>query len=362
MTPEPLDRRLCVAPMMDRTDRHDRFFLRRLTRRALLYTEMIPTGALLRGDAARHLRFDPCEHPVALQLGGGDPGELARAAELAAEWGYDEANLNAGCPSARVRDRRIGACLMAEPELVAACVRAMAAASGLPVTVKTRIGIDDRDDYGFLLRFVDAAAAAGCRTFIVHARKAVLSGLTPKQNREIPPLDHARVHRLKRDRPELEIVINGGVSALEEARAHLRHVDGVMIGRAAYENPYMLAAADREIFGDAAARPPRRRAAAEAMIPYAMREAARGVPLNGVARHMLGLFRGRRGGRAWRRHLSQHAPRPGADANVLRAALTLVGDEAAENPPRGCEGRADAVNYGDTHAAAALDAGAGAAR
>ncbi len=318
-----LDHRLCVAPMMARTDRHDRFFLRQLTRRTLLYSEMIPTGALLHGDAARHLRFDPAEHPVALQLGGGDPDDLGRAAALAAAWSYDEVNLNVGCPSARVQDRRFGACLMAEPALVGACVRAMAGESGLPVTVKTRIGIDDRDDYDFLRRFAETVAAAGCGTFIVHARKAILTGLSPKQNRQIPPLDHGRVYRLKRDYPALEIVINGGVASLAEAQVHLRHVDGVMIGRAAYEDPYMLADADRAIFADDAA-PPGRHEIVAAMTPYVAREGRRGVPMKSIARHMLGLFRGRRGGRAWRRHLSRHAPRAGAGAEVLRAAAALV--------------------------------------
>ena len=318
-----LDRRLCVAPMMDRTDRHDRYFLRQLTRRALLYSEMISTDALLCGDAARHLRFDAAEHPLALQLGGSRPDDLARAAALAAAWGYDEVNLNVGCPSARVRNRRIGACLMAEPALVGACVRAMAGASGLPVTVKTRTGIDDQDDYGFLRRFVETVASGGCRTFVVHARKAVLNGLSPKQNREIPPLDHARVHRLKRDLPELEIVVNGGIRDLEAARRHLRHVDGVMIGRAAYETPGMLADADRAIFGDL--RPaPDGHAVVEAMVPYAERQRRAGVPVKSIARHMLGLFRGRRGGRAWRRYLGEHARLPGADAAVLRAAAALV--------------------------------------
>ena len=221
-----VDRRLSVAPMMDRTDRHDRFFLRRITRRTLLYTEMVSTGALLHGDAARHLRFDASEHPVALQLGGSDPDDLARCAEMGARWGYDEINLNVGCPSDRVQRIRMGACLMADPQLVADCVAAMRRASGAPVTVKSRIGIDDQDDYAFLVRFVETVANAGCRTFIVHARKAILSGLSPKQNREIPPLDYPRVYRLKRDFPELEIVLNGGVLDLAEAQGHLE------IGRA----------------------------------------------------------------------------------------------------------------------------------
>jgi len=309
--------------MMDRTDRHDRFFLRRITRRTLLYTEMISTGALLHGDVERHLRFDASEHPVALQLGGSNPDELARCAELGARWGYDEINLNVGCPSDRVQRVRMGACLMAEPRLVADCVGAMRRASDVPVTVKTRIGIDDRDDYEFLVAFVEAVADAGCRTFVIHARKALLSGLSPKQNREVPPLNYARVHRLKRDFPDLEIVLNGGVATLDEARDHLAHVDGVMIGRAAYENPYMLADADRLIF--ASSEPPlARHAVVEEMVPYIECESAAGVPVHSVTRHMLGLFRNRAGGRAWRRHLGEMARQPGAGSDVVRAAADLV--------------------------------------
>lgn len=312
--------------MMDRTDRHDRFFLRRITRRTLLYTEMVSTGALLHGDQARHLRFDDSEHPVALQLGGSNPDELARCAALGAEWGYDEINLNVGCPSDRVQRVKMGACLMAEPRLVAQCVDAMQRASGKPVTVKTRIGIDDQDDYAFLTNFVESVAAAGCTSFIIHARKALLSGLTPKQNREIPPLDYPRVYRLKQDFAGLEIVINGGVQDLTEARAHLDHVDGVMIGRAAYENPYMLADADALIFGEIDAAPARH-AVVESMLPYIDGETASGVPLHSVTRHMLGLFRAQFGGRAWRRHLGEGARRPGAGSEVVRAAADLVAQD-----------------------------------
>ncbi len=326
--PPALDRRLSVAPMMDRTDRHDRFFLRRISRRTLLYTEMISTGALLHGDVGRHLRFDASEHPVALQLGGSDPGDLARCAELGARWGFDEINLNVGCPSDRVQRVRMGACLMAEPDLVTMCVAAMRRASDVPVTVKTRIGIDDRDDYGFLVRFVETVAAGGCHSFVIHARKALLSGLSPKQNREIPPLDYERVYRLKQDFPDLEIVINGGVADLQEVRDHLAHVDGVMIGRAAYENPYMLAEADRLIFAES--KPPlaRHEVVAE-MGPYIDRASAAGVPLNSVTRHMLGLFRNCTGGRAWRRHLSEMAGRPDAGSDVVRAAAGLVAQDGA---------------------------------
>jgi tRNA-dihydrouridine synthase A len=318
-----LDHRFCVAPMMDRTDRHDRFFLRRITRHTVLYSEMVTTGALIHGNAVRFLRFDGSEHPVALQLGGSDTSDLARCAEMAANWGYDEINLNVGCPSDRVQRGRIGACLMAEPDLVADCVAAMRAASDVPVTVKTRIGIDDQDSYGFLARFIETVAGSGCRTFIVHARKAHLSGLSPKDNREIPPLDYDRVYRLKSDFPSLEVIINGGITCLEDARAHLAHVDGVMIGRAAYENPFMLAEADRVMFDDTS-EAPGRHAVVETMLPYVDAETAAGVPLHGIARHMLGLFRNQPGGRAWRRHISEEAPRPNAGSEVLRAAASKV--------------------------------------
>lgn len=313
---------------MDRTDRHDRFFLRRITRRTLLYTEMVSTGALLHGDAARHLRFDASEHPVALQLGGSNPDELARCAEMGARWGYDEINLNVGCPSDRVQRVRMGACLMGEPDLVADGVRAMRGASGVPVTVKTRIGIDDRDDYDFLVRFVEIVAGAGCESFVIHARKALLSGLTPKQNREVPPLNYDRVYRLKRDFPALEIVLNGGVVDMDQARRHLSHVDGVMIGRAAYENPYMLAEADQLIFGDGAP-PLARHQVVAGMVPYIDRETANDVPLHSVTRHMLGLFRNRSGGRAWRRQLSESARQPNAGSDVVLAAADLVAPDGA---------------------------------
>ena len=330
-----LDRRLSVAPMMDWTDRHDRYFLRLISRRALLYTEMVPTGAIMRsGDPARFLRFDPAEHPVALQLGGCDPAELARCAAIGAAWGYDEVNLNVGCPSDRVRSARFGACLMAEPGLVADCVAAMrdAVADAVPVTVKTRIGIDERDSYDDLTRFVRTVAeAGGCRTFIVHARKAWLSGLSPKENREIPPLRHEAVHRLKRDLPDLEIVINGGITTPEGAAEQLRHVDGVMIGREAYQNPYALAAFERALFPDAPP-PPGRHEIALRVADYAGRQLAEGVPLRAITRHILGLFNGLPGARRWRRHLSEAAHRPGAGVEVIREALALVapaGDRAA---------------------------------
>jgi tRNA-dihydrouridine synthase A len=310
-----LDRRLSIAPMMDRTDRHCRYFLRLITRQALLYTEMIPTGAILRGPRERALRFDPAEHPVALQLGGADPFELARSAEFGAAAGYD-----VGCPSDRVQSARFGACLMAEPELVAACVRAMREAVGVPVTVKTRIGIDEQDSYDFLQHFVEAVAGAGCGTIIIHARKAWLSGLSPKENREIPPLRYELVHRVKQDFPELEVILNGGIRTLEQACSELAQLDGVMLGREAYQNPYALAAWERALYGRADPLPERAEIV-QRLLPYVERELAEGTPLRAITRHVLGLFNGQPGARAWRRHLSEAAHRPGADAEVLLDAL-----------------------------------------
>jgi tRNA-dihydrouridine synthase A len=319
----PLDRRLSVAPMMDWTDRHCRYFLRLITPRALLYTEMVTTGAILFGDRERFLRFDPAEHPIALQLGGADPDQLARCAELGAARGYDEINLNVGCPSDRVQNARFGACLMAEPDLVAACVRAMRAGGPVPVTVKTRIGIDEDDSYDFLLRFVEAVAGAGCRTVILHARKAWLSGLSPKENREVPPLRYDMVHRVKADFPELEIVANGGIRTIEQARAQLARVDGVMIGREAYQNPYALAEWERALLGTATPAPSRCEII-ERLMPYVERELAEGTALRAITRHVLGLFNGVPGARAWRRHLSEAAHRPGAGARVVLNAMEAV--------------------------------------
>jgi tRNA-dihydrouridine synthase A len=309
--------------MMDWTDRHCRYFLRLISRRALLYTEMVPTGAIVHGDRARFLGFHPAERPLALQLGGAEPDDLAVCAEAAAAAGYDEVNLNVGCPSDRVQNARFGACLMAEPALVARCVAAMAAASGLPVTVKTRTGIDERDSYAELKGFIETVALAGCRSFTVHARKAWLEGLSPKQNREVPPLDYDRVYRLKQDFPELAIVLNGGVQSLDEAEAHLARVDGVMIGRAAYQNPYVLAEADRRLFGEDRP-PPGREAVVRALLPYAAEQCAEGAPVKSITRHVLGLFNGLPGARAWRRHLSEAAHRPGTGPEVIEEALELV--------------------------------------
>jgi tRNA-dihydrouridine synthase A len=316
-------RRICIAPMMDWTDRHDRYFLRLITRHARLYTEMITADALLHGDRDRLLRFDAAERPLALQLGGSDPQKLARCARIAADWGYDEVNLNVGCPSDRVQSGRFGACLMAEPTLVAECVAAMQAATPLPVTVKTRLGIDELDQYAHLHGFVATVAQAGCRVFIIHARKAWLQGLSPRENREIPPLHYDRVYRLKQDFPGLEIVLNGGVTTLDEAAGHLEQVDGVMLGRAAYQNPYLLAEVDARFYGDPAAAPTRLEIV-ERLLPYVERELAGGTALKHIARHILGLFQGQPRARAWRRHLAEHAHRAGAGVEVLQAALAHV--------------------------------------
>lgn len=319
--------RLCLAPMLEWSDRHFRFFLRLISRRIFLYSEMVTTGAVLRGERARLLAYDPFEHPVALQLGGSDPRALAECARIAADWGYDEVNLNVGCPSDRVQNGRFGACLMAEPDLVADCVAAMRAAVDIPVTVKTRIGIDERDSYPELAGFVATVAAAGCETFIIHARKAWLKGLSPKENREIPPLRYDIAAEIKRDFPQLAVVLNGGIANLDDSLTHLQIFDGVMLGRAAYHNPYLLAEADRRLFGDDGPTPSRHDVLA-AYLPYVERELARGTRLQAMARHILGLFHGAPGGRQWRRHLSENATRAGGGLDVLRAAAawTQVAD------------------------------------
>ncbi|MBJ7223733.1 MULTISPECIES: tRNA dihydrouridine(20/20a) synthase DusA [unclassified Brenneria] len=315
--------RFSVAPMLDWTDRHCRYFLRRLTRNALLYTEMVTTGALIHGKGD-YLAYSEEEHPLALQLGGSDPQALAHCAQLAEQRGYDEVNLNVGCPSDRVQNGRFGACLMGEAELVADCIKAMKDRVSIPVTVKTRIGIDDRDSYAFLCEFIHTVAERGaCDTFIVHARKAWLSGLSPKENREIPPLDYPRVYQLKRDFPALTIAINGGVKTLAEAKTHLQYLDGVMMGREAYQNPGILAQIDRELFGSAVADPDIV-AVVQSMYPYIERELSNGAALGHITRHMLGLFQGVSGARQWRRYLSENAHKPGADASVVERALALV--------------------------------------
>jgi tRNA-dihydrouridine synthase A len=317
------DHRLCIAPMLDWTDRYCRYFLRQISRHVVLYSEMVTTGALLHRDPARFLDYHPDEHPLALQLGGSEPGDLARCARLAEEWGYDEVNLNVGCPSDRVQNGRFGACLMAEPNLVAECVAAMAGAAGEVVTVKHRIGIDDRDSYDELTHFVETVAAAGCGAFIVHARKAWLKGLSPKQNREIPPLQYELVYRLKQDFPHLQIIINGGFKTMAQVEQQLTHVDGVMIGREAYQNPWMLADADSRIFKQPAAARSRKEVV-ERMLPFVEQQQALGVPVHRITRHMLGLFQGQPGARSWRRHLSENAHRPGAGPEILSEALALV--------------------------------------
>jgi tRNA-dihydrouridine synthase A len=315
--------------MMDRTDRHFRWFMRGVTRHALLYTEMVTTGAVLHGDRDRLLAYAREEHPLALQLGGDDPDDLSRCAEVATAWGYDEIDLNVGCPSDRVQRGRFGACLMLEPERVARCVEAMRAASPLPVTVKHRIGVDERDRYEDMQRFVDTVATAGADRFIVHARKAWLSGLSPKENRTVPPLLYEKVHRLKRDRPDVAIEINGGFDSLASVRGQLDHVDGVMVGRAAYERPYAFAAADRELFAEEALVPSRREVV-ERMIDYAEVQRRLDVHLGRITRHMLGLFAGEPGARAWRRVLSEDAYVSGAGPEVIERALSHLPDEVLD--------------------------------
>ncbi|MDY7094585.1 MAG: tRNA dihydrouridine(20/20a) synthase DusA [Acidobacteriota bacterium] len=323
---------LSVAPMMDRTDRHFRFFLRCITRRTLLYTEMVTTGAVIHGDRDYLLGFDAAEHPLALQLGGEDPGELAECARIARDWGYDEVNLNVGCPSDRVQQGRFGACLMAEPDRVARAVEAMRSAVDLPVTVKHRIGVDDLDRYEDMLRFVDGVSEAGADRFSVHARKAWLQGLSPKENRTVPPLRYEDVYRLKAERPHLQIEINGGILTLEATREHLRHVDAVMVGRAAYDDPYEWVLADSSLFGEATP-PPTRAEVVEAFLPYVERWVSQGQPLNHLTRHILGLFTQCPGAKAWRRHLSENAHRPGAGPEVITAALELVPEDVRNALP-----------------------------
>ena len=315
--------------MMEWTDRHCRFFHRLLTRRALLYTEMLTTGAVLHGDRSRLLRFEPAEHPLALQLGGSDPAALAACARIGADLGFDEINLNVGCPSDRVQDGRFGACLMAEPALVGDCVAAMKAAVTVPITVKCRIGIDDQDPEQSLDTFARAVEQAGAGALVVHARKAWLKGLSPKENRELPPLDYGRVYRLKATHPDLTIVLNGGIDTLEAAREHLAHVDGVMVGRAAYQEPWRLLAVDPVFFGEAASFGSPKQAAA-ALIPYIERELAGGTRLHAITRHLHRLFRAVPGARAFRRRLAEAAGEPQAGAEVLAAALALVLDADRE--------------------------------
>jgi tRNA-dihydrouridine synthase A len=315
--------RFSVAPMLDWTDRHCRFFHRLISKQALLFTEMVTTGALIHGDRRRVLHFNAVESPLAFQLGGSNPRELAICARMVEDYGYSEVNLNIGCPSDRVQNGRFGACLMAEPELVAECIAAMSHAVAIPVTVKSRIGIDERDSYQELAHFIETVAGAGCRTFIVHARKAWLSGLSPKQNRELPPLRYEVVYQLKKDFPRLEIVVNGGITSLDQAEEMLKNVDGVMMGREAYHNPYILAHVDKRFFG-AVSEPLSRPAIVALLIPYIQEQLKTEARLNSVSRHILGLFHGEPGARGWRRHISENVSRKGADENVIREALKFT--------------------------------------
>lgn len=315
--------RFSVAPMLDWTDKHCRYFHRVLSKNALLYTEMVTTGAIIHGRGD-YLAYNAEEHAVALQLGGSNPIDLARCAKLAQERGYDEINLNVGCPSDRVQNGRFGACLMGEAELVAQCVAAMRDAVDIPITVKTRIGIDEQDSYEFLVHFVQIVSEkGGCDNFTIHARKAWLSGLSPKENREIPPLDYPRVYQLKRDFPHLTLALNGGITSLEQAQTHLEYLDGVMIGREAYQSPYMLAEVDQRLFGSIT---PviKRTEAVQAMYPYIEAQLSQGTYLNHISRHMLGLFQNMPGARQWRRHLSENAHKPGAGIEVMEAALAKI--------------------------------------
>ncbi len=320
MNPNMINRRFSVAPMLDWTDRHCRYFHRLLSKHALLYTEMVTTGALIHGDKHRFLQFNASENPVAFQLGGSNPKDLAVCAKMVEEYGYDEINLNVGCPSDRVQNGSFGACLMAEPALVAECIAAMSQVASIPVTVKSRIGIDDKDSYEELVQFIGTIADTGCKTFIVHARKAWLKGLSPKQNREVPPLDYERVYQLKRDFPGLEIIINGGITTLEQASGMLDQVDGVMVGREAYQNPYILAGVDNLLYGDIKEKVSRQEIV-QTLIPYIQEQLRLGLRLNNVSRHILGLFHGEPGARGWRRYISENVSKAGADETVILRAL-----------------------------------------
>ena len=318
-----LNRTFSVAPMMDWTDRHQRYFARLLSKEALLYTEMITTGAILFGDEQRHLQFNQDEHPLALQLGGSTPADLAKCSKIAQRWGYDEVNLNVGCPSDRVQNNMIGACLMGHASLVKDCLTAMRDACDVPVTVKHRIGIDDLDSAQFLTDFVGEVQESGCETFIVHARIAILQGLSPKENREVPPLNYERVYELKKTFPELEILINGGIKTMAECKAHLSHVDGVMLGREAYSNPWLISEVDTELYGKS----PRefsREDIIRALYPYIESELLKGQKLSYITRHILGIFHGQPGGKQFRRFLSENAHKAGAGNDVLEQALKFV--------------------------------------
>jgi len=320
-----LNRTFSVAPMMDWTDRHQRYFARLLTKHTLLYSEMVTTGALIYGDLERHLAYNDEEHPVALQLGGSSPEDLARCAGIAEQWNYDEVNLNVGCPSDRVQNNMIGACLMGHKELVRTCLSAMREASSIPVTIKHRIGIDDLDSETFLTDFVGTVAESGVNTFIVHARIAILDGLSPKENREVPPLKYEWVYRLKKAFPELEIIINGGIKTIEECKNHLQHVDGVMLGREAYHNPWLLSQVDEVLYNAPTNSQQMARAdIIRRMFPYIERQLSEGQKLSYITRHILGLFHGQPGGKQFRRHLSENAHKPNASCEVLEQALAYT--------------------------------------
>lgn len=316
-------RRIAIAPMLEWTDRHCRYFFRLFSQNVLLYTEMITTGALLHSNPDRLLTYDNFEHPIALQLGGSNPKDLASCAKLAVQYGYDEINLNVGCPSNRVQSGQFGACLMAKPELVRDCVAAMHAEVKIPITVKTRIGIDNQDSYDELVNFISEVAAAGCNVFIIHARKAWLNGLSPKENREIPPLRYDVVYRIKQDFPHLHIMLNGGITNLEQAKNHLAHVDGVMIGRAAYQHPYILAAIDQTFYGNTQ-NAITRQEVIEKFIAYVKQQSAQGTALKHMARHIFGLFNGLPSAKTWRRYLSEHIHSTGVDEEVIRTAANFV--------------------------------------
>jgi len=318
-----INRLFSVAPMLDRTDRHCRYFYRLMSKQALLYTEMVTTGALIHGDKQRFLQFNAEENPLALQLGGSKPTDLAHCAKMAQDYGYNEVNLNVGCPSDRVQNGLFGACLMAEPRLVADCITAMQQAVSIPVTVKSRIGIDNNDSYEELTHFIKTIASVGCKTFIIHARKAWLKGLSPKQNREIPPLRYDLVYQLKKDFPELEIILNGGIISLEIAQAHLNQVDGVMLGREVYQRPFILTQVDHAIFGESKPLKTRQQIVEE-LIPYVQQQLKKGVRLNSISRHILGLFHSQKGAKAWRCYLSENATQAGADETILLEALKFT--------------------------------------
>lgn len=321
-----IDRKISVAPMMDWTDRHDRYFLRCISKHTVLYSEMVTTGAVIHGDRERLIGFDPSEQPVALQLGGSDPADLAKSAKIAEQWGYDEVNLNVGCPSDRVQSGRFGACLMAEPELVRDCLKAMIDAVSIPITVKTRIGIDRLDSFDELHRFVSIVKESGCKVFIIHARKAWLDGLSPKQNRDVPPLCYDRVYKIKETFPELEIIINGGIKTLEECEEHLKYVDGVMIGREAYHNPYMLIDVDQQFYQDPHDKPSRDDIISS-LIPYIEQHLKSGGKLGQVTRHILGLFQSLPGSRYFRRTISEQGHKRDAGIEVLDNALAAMREQ-----------------------------------